>query len=98
MALGEEKTPTTQHDSAFAAFRYPDFRWMWTGQWISYAESQMQLITINWHLSVLTNSPVALGIISLARLIPLVIFSLFGGVYADAHDRRKILLTTQSMM
>lgn len=58
----------------------------------------MQLVAINWHIYILTHSAVALGMISLARLVPLFIFSLVGGVYADAHDRRKILLTTQSSM
>lgn len=84
--------------SAFASFQHADFRWMWSGQLISEAGSQMQLVAISWHIYILTRSAVALGMISLARLVPLFIFSLVGGVYADAHDRRKILLTTQSSM
>ncbi len=58
----------------------------------------MQLVAINWHIYILTHSPVALGMIGLARTIPSLALSLAGGVYADARDRRKILLVTQSLM
>jgi MFS family permease len=71
---------------------------MWTGQMISEAGTQMQVMAIGWHIYLLTGSPVALGLIGLIRVIPLIFFSLMGGVYADAHDRRRILLFTQSAM
>ncbi|MCG6534373.1 MAG: MFS transporter, partial [Syntrophales bacterium LBB04] len=94
----KEKTSSAQRLPTFAAFQHSDFRWMWSGQLISEAGSQMQLVAINWHIYVLTHSPIALGMISLVRIIPMFIFSLVGGVYADARDRRKILLLTQSSM
>jgi MFS family permease len=84
--------------SPFIALKNPDFRWMWSGQMISEAGSQMQMVAIGWHVYLLTNSPVALGLIGLIRVIPTLIFSLVGGVYADAHDRRRILFFTQSTM
>jgi MFS family permease len=89
---------STPHAPAFSAFRYSDFRWIWTGQLISEAGSNMQLVAINWHIYILTHSPIALGLIGLARVIPSLILSLVGGLYADARDRRKILLVTQSTM
>jgi MFS family permease len=58
----------------------------------------MQLVTINWHVYLLTNSALALGITGLVRVVPIVVFSLVGGVFADAHDRRRVLLVTQSAM
>ena len=58
----------------------------------------MQVVAINWHIYVLTGSPVALGLVSLSRFVPIVIFSLIGGVFADTHDRKRILLFTQSAM
>jgi MFS family permease len=87
-----------QRLSPFAALHHPDFRWMWAGQMISEAGTQMQVVAIGWHIYLLTGSPVALGLIGLIRVIPLIFFSLMGGVYADAHDRRRILLFTQSAM
>jgi len=84
--------------SAFAALRHSDFRWIWSGQLISEAGTNMQMVAINWHIYMLTHSPVALGSIGLIRVAPLIFFSLLGGVYSDAHDRRRILFFTQSAM
>ncbi len=81
-----------------AALRYRDFRLMWFGEFISQAGTQMQTITINWHIYVLTGSAVALGLTGLMRLIPMIVFSLTGGMFADTHDRRRLLLFTQSAM
>ena len=57
----------------------------------------MQDATVRWHVYGLTHSMVALGLIGLSRFIPLVFFSLVGGAVADAKDRRRILLVTQTI-
>jgi len=46
----------------------------------------------------LTNSSLAVGLLGLAQLVPLVVGSLFGGALADAHDRRRLLLLSQSLL
>jgi MFS family permease len=85
-------------NSPFAALRYRDYRLFWFGQMISVAGTQMQMVTINWHIYTLTGSALALGATGLARFVPIVAFSLIGGVFADAHDRKRILLFSQSAM
>ncbi len=85
--------PTT-----LVALQHRDFRLLWLGQVVSVAGTQMQQITINWHVYQLTGSPVALGLLGLVRFLPIVVFSLMGGVFADVHDRRRVLLFTQSAM
>ena len=87
-----------QRSSPLVALQYRDFRLLWFGQLVSQAGSQMQLVTINWHIYILTGSAVALGLTGLVRVLPIIIFSLVGGVFADAHDRRRVLLVTQSLM
>jgi len=57
----------------------------------------MQFWALLWHIRVLTDQPIALGAIGAARIIPIVIFSLFGGLTADTFDRRRILFFTQSV-
>lgn len=57
----------------------------------------MQFWALLWHIRVLTDQPIALGAIGAARIIPIVIFSLFGGLTADSFDRRRILFFTQSV-
>ena len=57
----------------------------------------MQDTTVRWHVYGLTHSMVALGLIGLCRFVPLVLCSLLGGAVADAKDRRRILLITQTV-
>ncbi len=57
----------------------------------------MQDTTVRWHVYGLTHSMVALGLIGLSRFIPLFLCSLLGGAIADAKDRRRILLLTQTV-
>ena len=88
----------TERASSLIALQYRDFRLLWTGQLISNIGTQMQMVTINWHIYILTGSAVALGMTGLVRVVPIIIFSLIGGVFADSHDRRRVLLATQSLM
>ncbi len=82
----------------FVSLKHRDFRLLWIAQFISQAGTQMQVVTINWHIYLLTNSAVALGLIGLARSVPSLGFSLIGGVYADTRNRRWMLFITQSGM
>ncbi|MBI3911254.1 MAG: MFS transporter [Armatimonadetes bacterium] len=81
-----------------AVLRYRDFRLLWVGQVLSMIGSRMQGAALLWHLYALTGSPYALGAIGLVRVIPLVTFALIGGVVADALDRRRLMLISQSIM
>jgi MFS family permease len=83
---------------AFTALRHRDYRLLWIGLLISVAGSQMQNIAINWQTYELTGSALALGGLGLARLIPIIFFSLAGGVVADTRNRRKVMMVTQSVM
>jgi len=65
---------------------------------VSVTGSQMQLVAINWHVYLLTKSPLALGGVGLVRILPIIVCSLFGGVVADAVDRKRLMLATQGLM
>jgi MFS family permease len=82
----------------FPALHSHDFRLLWIGQLVSTLGSQMQMVALNWHIYELTHSPVALGMIGLFRVIPIIIFSLIAGTFADAHNRKKVLFITQISM
>lgn len=73
------------------------FFYLWFGQLLSIAGTQMQIWALLWHIRSLTDQPIALGGIGLARILPIIVFSLVGGVIADSFDRRKILFMTQSV-
>ena len=84
--------------SSFSALRHRDFRLLWIGQLISVTGSQMQLVAINWHVYLLTKSPLALGGVGLVRVLPIIVCSLVGGVVADAVDRKRLMIATQAVM
>jgi MFS family permease len=87
--------------SPFLALQHRNFRLIWTGQLISLSGSMMQSAAILWHVSLLVpddQKGLALGAVGLVRVVPIVIFSLVSGVVADALDRRKLMLITQSGM
>ena len=58
----------------------------------------MQAAALLWNIRDLTNQPIALGGIGLARIIPVVIFSLIAGAVADVVNRRNLLFLTQSAL
>jgi MFS family permease len=74
------------------------FRLLWLGLLISIAGSQMQLWALFWHIRTITNQPIALGAVGLARILPVIVFSLIGGAVADVLNRRRILFLTQTGM
>jgi len=55
----------------------------------------MQIIAQNWLVLSLTNSPFFLGLDAFLQQLPIIMFTLIGGVFADRYDRRKTLLASQ---
>jgi MFS family permease len=85
----------------FAALRHRDFRLLWAGLILSFTGSYMQAAAILWHVSLLVpddRRALALGFVGLARIGPILLFSLISGVAADALNRRTLMLVTQSVM
>ena len=89
---------STPRNSAFAALRHRDFRLLWLGLIVSVTGSQMQTVAINWHVYELTQSAVALGLVGLFRGVPVIVCSLIGGVVADAVNRKRLMIVTQTVM
>ena len=82
----------------YRVLRHRDFRLLWISQLVSQTGSQMQTVALHWHVYLLTRSPLALGALGLTRVVPIVLFSLWGGVAADRLDRRRVMFATQSAM
>jgi MFS family permease len=80
------------------ALHHRRFRLLWLGFMISVAGSQMQVWALFWHIRTLTDQPIALGGVGLARIVPIVLFSLIGGSMADVLNRRVMMFITQSVM
>lgn len=83
---------------ALASLAHRDFTLLWVGQFISTLGTQIQTVALGWLVYTLTGSAALLGGIGLARAIPTILLSLFGGTLADQMDRRKLLLISQTTL
>lgn len=68
-----------------------DYRWLYGGQAISLLGSQLTIVAVPFQVYEITGSSLAVGLTSLAQLVPLLIGSLVGGTIADNHDRRRLM-------
>jgi MFS family permease len=75
-----------------------NFRLFLYGTAVSQAGSWLQLTAELWAIVELTHSGTAVGLHSVLRFGPLVLFGLYGGVISDRVNRRKLLFTTQLIL
>jgi len=80
---------------AFAAFTYRDFRVLWFGALASTIGTWMQKVAQSWLVFELTNSSFYLGLDDFFGQLPILLFTLLGGVIADRHDRKRLLIGSQ---
>jgi MFS family permease len=67
----------------FSALYYRDFRLFWVGQLISLSGTWMQSVALGWLAYSLTKSPFYLGLVAAAGTLPILLFTLLGGLIAD---------------
>jgi MFS family permease len=80
---------------AFAAFTYRDFKVLWFGAFTSTVGTWMQKVAQSWLVFELTKSSLYLGLDDFLGQLPILLFTVVGGVIADRHDRRHLLLGSQ---
>src|SRR5262245_27363993 len=80
------------------ALRNRNYRVFFMGQLVSLIGTWMQSVAQSWLVYRLTGSAVLLGTVGFASQIPIFLLSPLGGVVADRHERRRVLLMTQSSM
>lgn len=78
--------------------RHRDFRLFWTGLLLSSVGSQFTQVAMAWQIYELTDSPLQIGMIGLVRAVPQMFILLFGGLLADAMNRRKLMMVTQGSL
>jgi MFS family permease len=88
----EDGDRTIRSGSARAALRHRVFRRVFIGAFLSNIGSWMQNVVLGALAYDLTGSPAFVGVLLFAQLGPLLLFSLVGGMLADAFDRRWLLV------
>jgi MFS family permease len=91
------KPPGTRLLQAFVAFRHRNYRLYWFGQLVSLVGTFMQATGQAWLVLQLTRSAWQLGLVGALQFLPVLLFALFGGVFADRWPKRQVLLVTQSI-
>ncbi|MFC7756724.1 MFS transporter [Catellatospora bangladeshensis] len=76
--------------------RHKPYRRLWSSTIVTALGSQLTAVAVPKQIYDMTGSSVWVGIASMAGLVPLVVFALWGGAIADTVDRRKMLLFTNS--
>ncbi|MEV5914017.1 MFS transporter [Streptomyces chartreusis] len=76
--------------------RRPAFRRLWSSTIVTAVGSQLTAVAVPKQIYDITGSSAWVGAASLAGLLPLVVFALWGGAIADSMDRRKLLLVTNT--
>ncbi|WP_295013981.1 MFS transporter [uncultured Microbacterium sp.] len=70
----------------------PAFARMWIGSTLSGIGGQLTAVTVMLHVFFLTHSTFAVSMIAVAGLLPMILAGLYGGMLADAFDRRRVAL------
>src|SRR3954464_2583344 len=80
----------------FRALRHRNYRLFFYGQLVSLIGTWMQQTAMSWLVYEKTDSKLLLGIVAAAGSAPMMLFSMWGGLMADRHPKRSILLVTQT--
>jgi MFS family permease len=89
--------PGVSLTSRFRALTHRNFRLFWWGQMVSLIGTWMQSVAQGWLMHRLTGSAFMLGLLGFAQFLPVMLLSLWAGVVADRMDKRRLILTTQTL-
>jgi MFS family permease len=78
--------------------KHRDYRLLYTGQLVSMFGSMITYVAVPYQVFELTHSSFVVGLLGAVQLVPLLLFALWGGAYADALDRRKLLIVSEIVM
>ncbi len=89
--------PTREKSGVLVAFTFAQFRNMWLAAFTSAVGTWIQRFAQQWLILSLTGSAFILGLNTFLAELPLLLFTLIGGVIADRHDRRHLLMGSQAV-
>src|SRR4051812_47244601 len=90
--------PAPADESPYAVLRNRDFLLYLIGRFIASLGAQMLIVAVGWELYERTHSALALGIVGLTNVIPMFLFTLPAGHFADNHNRKAIIVSMTALM
>src|SRR5262245_6818365 len=98
-SAGDTPPPAKPRRRTFSSLAVRNFRLLATGQVVSKTGTWMQRVAQDWLILQLTHgSGAAVGIATGLQFLPLLLFSLWGGMIADRYSKRRVLMVTQAAM
>lgn len=82
----------------YSSFRLRDYRLLVSGTFLTSFGLQMLWVAVSWDLYQQTHSALVLGNVGFVQVAPYLILALFAGQIADLHDRRRIMVATQTLL
>ncbi|HXE57770.1 MAG TPA: MFS transporter [Gemmatimonadales bacterium] len=98
MTAPAQGSPPPRVPHAFGALRHRNFRLFLGGQLVSLTGTWMQSVAQGWLVLELTDSAFYVGLVSALGSLPVLLFTLYGGVVADRVNRRRFVLLLQGLM
>ncbi|MBK9141642.1 MAG: MFS transporter [Candidatus Melainabacteria bacterium] len=95
--FGSPNNREREFGKTFRSLSNRNFRVYSIGQVISLCGTWMQITALPWLVYTMTDSAAALGVVSFAGSVPLLLLTYFGGTLADRFDRRRVLLAMQTL-
>jgi MFS family permease len=83
---------------SLGALRHRNFRLFVGGQFVSLIGTWMQQVALGWVVLEMTNSPFQVGLVSTLSALPVLLFTLYGGVVADRRNKHRLVLLLQTAM
>ncbi len=92
----EADSPLQSKQRMFSSLDNRDFRYLWFGNLAATFAMQMQMVARGWLIYDMTQSPIQLAWVMMAFSLPMMLFSLFGGVAADRLTKKWLMIVAQS--
>ena len=85
-------------NSVWSPFRYSNYTLFWICTFISSLGTWIRDVAASWVMTHLTHSPLTISLLAFSSSLPVVLFSIPGGFWADHGNRRKILILAHAIM
>ncbi|WP_433081058.1 MFS transporter [Dactylosporangium sp. CA-052675] len=95
---GESRGWLRRHAIDVRPLRHGPYRRIFVGNAVSFFGVQFTAVAVPVQVYAITKSALWVGVASFVGLVPLIVFSIWGGAIADAYDRRKVLLVSSVLM
>src|ERR1051325_308291 len=90
--------PSTANESPYAVLHNRDFLLYLIGRFVASLGAQMLVVAVGWELYERTHAALALGLVGLTNVVPMFLFTLPAGHFADNHDRKRIIVSMTAVM